>query len=278
MSQQEHSIAISHASLTLTASLHLPEPAQGKEGSDSGFPLVVICHGFIGSRIGVNRLFVRAARQMAENGYAVLRFDYAGCGESTGSYGAEGLRSMVQQTKTVLDYARTIPQVDPKRISLLGHSLGGATAVLTASKDPRIQELILWAPVAHPYQDIADIVGKPLVQQALQQGTADYLSYTLHDIFFTSLQQEQPLFACQQVDGDVLILHGSADEVISTDYCFLYDKMMKQRQRGTVEKEVIFGADHTFSQLAHQDLLIERTSQWLKDRVKKAADWNHWTI
>ena len=48
---------------------------------------------------------MKTARELAEDGYLVLRFDYIGCGESSGEYGAEGLESMVLQTRSVLDYA-----------------------------------------------------------------------------------------------------------------------------------------------------------------------------
>ncbi|MFD2673677.1 alpha/beta hydrolase [Marinicrinis sediminis] len=268
-------LSIPYQQLELAATLHLPGDL-AQPGVST--PLVLICHGFTGSRIGANRLFVHGARALQKKGYAVLRFDYAGCGESTGDYGAEGLQSMVQQTKAVLDYARhSLDSFTPSEIILLGHSLGGATAVLTAVTEPQIDKLILWAPVAHPYQDIMEIVGKPQVEQALRDGSVPYLSYRLQERFFHSLQQCQPLFDAQRVQGDALILHGSSDDVIPTDYCFLYDKVLKLRNAGTVSKEVLFQADHTFSRLEHQEQLFELTLAWLA-RMDRRQDWQGWNI
>jgi dienelactone hydrolase len=67
----EKPIKIPAGNLELAGSLHLPR----KKGKHS-IPIIIICHGFIGSRIGVDRLFVQAAREFASKGYAVLRVDY----------------------------------------------------------------------------------------------------------------------------------------------------------------------------------------------------------
>ena len=78
----ERQITIRHNQEELTATIHYPlkEAAQG--GRCNRIPLVIICHGFVGSRIGVDRLFVKTARAFAEDGYMVIRFDYIGCGRA----------------------------------------------------------------------------------------------------------------------------------------------------------------------------------------------------
>lgn len=82
----ERQISIRHGQEELTATIHYPVVKDIKEEkSQQRVPLAVICHGFVGSRIGVDRLFVKTARELAEDGYLVLRFDYIGCGESSGS-------------------------------------------------------------------------------------------------------------------------------------------------------------------------------------------------
>lgn len=115
---------------------------------------VLICHGFVGSRIGVDRLFVKAARDMAAHGFNVVRFDYAGCGESEGEYGAGGMDALLRQTRDVLEHVRNMESGAPGRLILLGHSLGGAVSLLTAARDSRVDGLVLWAPVLRPFEDI----------------------------------------------------------------------------------------------------------------------------
>ena len=173
-------ITIQSNQVELSATLHLPQ----HRSAGIKFPLVIICHGFVGNRIGVNRLFVKASRQFASHGLAVLRFDYEGCGESFGEYGSYGLERFIQQTKDVIDYVKGIHQVDQQQIFLLGHSLGGAIAALTASNDQRIKGLIMWAAVGHPFHDIVKIVGHEKYQMSLSHPYVDYEGFRINETFF----------------------------------------------------------------------------------------------
>lgn len=276
----EHHITIRSEQYELAATLHYP-PAEeeGGKGCGSGrYPIIIICHGFVGTRIGVDRLFVLAAREFARHGYMVLRFDYGGCGESTGDYGAGGLNALIDQTRTVLDYALDIDCVDPQRVVLLGHSLGGAVAILTAARDKRVKSLVLWSAVAYPFNDIVNITGKKTYETAVQCGSADHLGYALQPVFFESLSQHQPFEQLRKFNGDVLLVHGTADDVIPVDYCFLYQKLFWLRSQGQCEKEVIFQADHTFTGSLAKEQLLTKTRDWLLYIDKRKNDWNDWTI
>nr|WP_211338207.1 alpha/beta fold hydrolase [Brevibacillus gelatini] len=261
MSSLERTLHIPSDTVTLTATLHEPEQQNGKIVAK--YPLVVICHGFIGSRVGVNRLFVKAARELAAHGFGVLRFDYGGCGESDGDYGAGGLDVLLKQTRDVLDYVAGLEHVDQERITLIGHSLGGAVSVLTASQDKRIHSLALWAPVAQPFDDIVRIVGEQEYQDALTLGNTDHNGYLLTGRFFQSLHGAQPLRHAKQFEGDVLILHGNRDDVIPVDAMFHYERELHLRRRGACETEVIVGGDHTFSSADSYSKLIGSTIGWL---------------
>ncbi|MEO3946933.1 alpha/beta hydrolase [Gorillibacterium sp. CAU 1737] len=242
----------------LAATLHRPEG----EGLPPA-PLVVICHGFVGSRIGVDRLFVKTSRQLADAGLNVLRFDYAGCGESEGDYGAGGLDSMVQQTRAVLDHALALPGVAAEDVTLLGHSLGGAVAILTATLDKRVKKLVLWSPVANPFGDIVRIVGREVYEQALQEGHADYLGYRLSSGYFQSLSDHHPFQEARRFAGPILLVHGTGDDVIPVDYSFLYHKIFRIRREGCCEKELVPGGNHTFSSEDSVARAINRTRSWL---------------
>jgi dipeptidyl aminopeptidase/acylaminoacyl peptidase len=272
----EKPLIISHEGLALTATLHYP----AKDGAcpDRKMPLVVICHGFIGSRIGVDRLFLLASRQLAQRGFLVIRFDYAGCGESEGVYGEHGLDSMIAQTRSVLDYGLSLDCVDPLRVTLLGHSLGGAVALLAGSKDRRVKSLALWSPVAHPFNDIVRIVGRELYNETVTKGQADYLGYSLRPEFFESLQQHQPFQEARKFQGDVYIAHGTSDDVIPTDYSFLLEKTFWLRGEGRCDKNILFQADHTYSHGHHKEELYRSTTDWLTGHEKRQQDWQHWSI
>ena len=78
---------------------------------------------------------------LAKRGYKVLTVDYTGCGESKGKY----LGSMNNPTGDVMDLLNYL-KID-KEIVLIGHSLGGFTALKVASLHDEIKKVVLLAPI-----------------------------------------------------------------------------------------------------------------------------------
>ena len=273
----ERPMTIRYGQINLAATLHYP--AWGDHREVSRHPVVVICHGFVGSRIGTDRLFVKAARELAAHGFVVLRFDYAGCGESSGDYGATGVDSWIEQTRYALDAALGLDFADTGNVTLLGHSLGGAVAVLTGAIDKRVRNLVLWAPVGHPFQDIVSIVGKARYEEAITKGAAEFAGYRLQSSFFQSLSEAQPFLQAKQFAGDVFLVHGSSDAVITAEYSFLYQKVFRTRPNGGLcDKEIITHADHTFSTKGHAARAIGHTVDWLKNKETRKQGWYEWEI
>lgn len=258
----------------LAVTMHYPEGG----GAGDCLPLIVLCHGFTGSRIGVDRLFVQAARYFSDAGYLVVRFDYSGCGESTGSYGDGGMEQLVKETRIMLDYTLSFDCVDLSRVALLGHSLGGAVAVQTACRDKRVKRLVLWAPVAHPLADIVRIIGPETHRNIIATGQTDYLGYTLTDRFLQSLANAHPLQETRQIRGDVLVLHGAEDEVIASDAAHLYQKAFWLRSDGISDKEILPRADHSFTGQEARSKLFRMTADWLRIHDPKRGEWNHYVI
>ncbi|WP_394232411.1 alpha/beta hydrolase family protein [Niallia oryzisoli] len=258
------SIFIDWKQETLSASIDYPENmVEGEK-----YPLVIICHGFIGSKVGVDRLFVKTAQELNQDQTIVLRFDLSGCGESSGDYGKTGLHDFIDQLRTVIDYACHLQQIDPEQITLLGHSLGGATVVLTAAGDKRIKRLILWSSVANPYEDIRRIVGKEKGRSLKNGAEVDYCGYSLTKPFFESLSYYQPLQMAAHFPGNVLILHGTDDEDIPVKYAKEYEAAFSKRLNGKATSYEILGANHTISNSVHFSDLIRTTRNWLENELE----------
>lgn len=275
----ERNIVIRHNGEELTASIHYPNKEKGTlSRCKDRLPLAVICHGFVGNRIGVDRIFVKAARELAQDGYMVIRFDYVGCGESSGNYGSEDMESMIAQTRAVLDYGVSSADVDPQRVTLIGHSLGGAVALLTSVRDRRVKNLVLWAAVGYPFNDIVKIVGREAYDRSVKSGAADYVGYSFTPVYFNSLASFQPFQEASKFSGDVLVIHGTSDDVIPVDYAFLYQKLFWTRPEGRCDKEIIFQADHTFSSGPAQQQLLKRTREWLNESEHLQTEWQNWMI
>lgn len=64
----------------------------------------------------------------SELGFITLRFDKRGCGKSGGNYLEAGLSDFIYDAKCALNTLRSVPEVDPNRVLVLGHSEGAFIA------------------------------------------------------------------------------------------------------------------------------------------------------
>ncbi|MDM0003435.1 alpha/beta fold hydrolase [Variovorax sp. J22G73] len=102
-------------------------------------PTVVMHNGFDGS---VEEMHYVAAVALAERGYNVLSFDGPG---QPGPMHREGLvlrPDWEHVVGPVLDHVLARPDVDARRVALLGNSLGGVLAPRAAAFEPRIRALV----------------------------------------------------------------------------------------------------------------------------------------
>jgi pimeloyl-ACP methyl ester carboxylesterase len=103
-------------------------------------PAFIVLHGFGGNKDGHGQVVV--AKQFTQWGYATLRIDFRGCGESEGERGRIICLDQVADTRNALTYLGTRPEVDPERIALVGSSFGAAVAVFTGGADRRVAAVI----------------------------------------------------------------------------------------------------------------------------------------
>lgn len=83
-----------------------------------------------------NRAAVRIARLLARQGIGVLRFDFAGLGESEGDFAHSRFSFDVQDLQAA---ARALDTQGKTASLLIGHSLGGAAAIAAATGLPSIR-------------------------------------------------------------------------------------------------------------------------------------------
>jgi len=118
--------------LKLTGVLHVPD----RRGPRERRPAFLVLHGFGSNKDSGGS--VATARMFTDLGYAALRFDMRGCGESEGARGRVICLEQVEDTKSALTFLATRPEIDPDRIGAMGASFGAAVAVYTAGVDQRI--------------------------------------------------------------------------------------------------------------------------------------------
>lgn len=99
-------------------------------------PAVVLLHGFPGNERNLD-----LAQDMRRAGWDVLYFNYRG---SWGTPGRFSFTNSIDDTKAAIAYLRQPAvsaklRLDPERIVLVGHSMGGFMAVQAAAADPSIR-------------------------------------------------------------------------------------------------------------------------------------------
>lgn len=72
----------------------------------------------------------------------MMRFDFRGCGQSEGERGRILCLDQVADTKNAISYMAKRPEVDPRRVALIGSSFGAAVAIYTAGVDERVAAVI----------------------------------------------------------------------------------------------------------------------------------------
>lgn len=133
---------------TLPAYLYIPLKADKQEK----FPAMLALHGTgeLGKQLvdGKSRLANRAlARELAERGYVVIAPDYPSMGElldynfATDRYESGTMKAIFDHMRCV-DLLQSRSDVDPERIGVIGHSLGGHNAMFAGAFDTRLKVIV----------------------------------------------------------------------------------------------------------------------------------------
>ena len=247
-------ISFSSGEYNIAGSLNLPE-------GEGPFPLVILVHGSGASdrneQIGPNQPFMDIAAQLAQAGIASLRYD-----KRTYTYAKEfaGLTDITVQDETIddvlaaLDFASTLPEIDNKRIYILGHSLGGYLMPRIAEQTPEAAGYIMLAPSARPLEDLileqtqyilsidkttAQETKDKLLQQT--EKTVELIKSLTPDSdlsaeqlmgvpasYWLDLQKYDPLTTLTKIEKPILIMQGGRDyQVTSTDYQLWQEALAK---------------------------------------------------
>lgn len=125
--------------LTITAMMNVP-------AGDGPFAVVVLLHGYYdraGYWSGMGTW--QAAEYLARSGYMTIAPDFRGWGasDSAANLFATGL---VADTLNLVSSLSSVPQADPTRVGIWGHSMGGGVATKALVVDRRIRAGVLYAP------------------------------------------------------------------------------------------------------------------------------------
>ena len=155
----------------------------------------------------------RLSSALTATGWAVLRFDFAGIGESGGDFVDKTFTSNVEDVVTAAQFLRE-RMTGP--LALFGHSLGGAATLLAAQRIGDVASVTVLAAPSTPAQlraalgEIADRVEREGVVTATIAGRTFRVSAGL----LADLERHEQEKRIAALGCPLLILHALDDEVV----------------------------------------------------------------
>lgn len=132
----EQRVTFNFNGLTLAGVVRVPDGTLANERRAA----FMVLHGF-GSNMTAGNV-LKPCAMLDELGYATLRFDMPGCGESEGEKGRLICLEQVGAISEALSMLARHAQIDPGRIGVIGSSFGAAVAVYAGGVDSRIAAVV----------------------------------------------------------------------------------------------------------------------------------------
>lgn len=240
LSFTERDLKFPSGSLSFPATLCLPAGAKGK------VPVVVLVHGSGAhdrdETIGPNKPFRDLARGLAAEGIATLRYEkrthafLAQINPSTLTLDDETIDDAV----AALAFARTLPEADPGKVFILGHSQGATFSPVIAERgkargailmaamerpvDQTIQEQIAFQGkrAGKPDEEIAkqvDGLKKTFARVRSGEAPDQEMVFLANALYWRSFLSHDTLAELRRLQAPVLLLQGGKDvQVLKVDY------------------------------------------------------------
>ncbi len=242
----------------------------GQPQVDGPVPAVVMLHGFASVKDEVGEMYKRLAAALGERGIASIRIDFRGWGESGGGMENSTVTGMVEDAAVAYEYMASQDFVDASQMGVLGFSLGGRIAIVTAGQNPDwYASMGLWStggnidPVTFQGEEAYDTA------QAEGQVTLDlgWTMITLGSEFFDSLtaydvEEEYPKYS-----GPVFVVAGTDDP----DPAEYFDWYLENAQGELRAGLLVEGGDHIYAVLTDDQTMAEKV-------IATTADWFAMTL
>jgi dipeptidyl aminopeptidase/acylaminoacyl peptidase len=232
-------------------------PARLFRPADGGnkAPGVLLCPGRLREIEGLEFL----ARAMAEQGMVVLATQYRGM----------DMRPDDQDCLDGLDHLSRLPDVDSRRLSIVGHSRGAMAGLRVASRTDRLAAVVALQPVA-------DLSAYVLATRSYAPSRYEALCRGMGETPEAVAEAYRPLSAIHYADRiriPVLLLAGTQDLHAPVDESLRMRDALVAAGNHDVHLEVLDGVGHFFEKMysgyQHADV-IARVLGWLAPRLALA--------
>ncbi len=201
----------------------------------------------------------RITSALTEAGIAVLSFDFAGLGSSEGDFAESTFAADVDDLVAAAGYLREVAQAPSL---LVGHSLGGAAAIMAAPRIPELRAVAtIGAPadpthVQHLFADGMEDIrtdGRATVRIAGRE-------FCVGAGLVQDLASHRPTEVLRTLDAAVMVFHSPVDEVVDVDNAReLYTAARHPKSFVSLDT-----ADHLLSDPRDARYVAAVTASWLE--------------
>lgn len=203
-------------------------------------PAVVVLHGWGGNAA----LMLPLARPLHAAGFATLFVD-ARCHGASDEDSFASLPRFAEDVEHAFDWLATRAGVDPRRIALLGHSVGAGAVLLAASRRPQVAAVVSVAAFSHPAAMMRRwLAARRLPERPVGRYILDYVQRTIGHRF----DDIAPVATVSRIRRPVLLVHGEDDEVVPIDEAH---QIFAARGETPVELITVSGDHESFADLEH---------------------------
>jgi alpha-beta hydrolase superfamily lysophospholipase len=231
-------IPIAGGSLALV--LHLPAGA-------ARAACVVACHGLGASKDSDKYRLLGEAVPAA--GLALARFDFRGCGESSGREEETTVGTRVEDVRAVLARLAGHPRLDG-RIGLLGSSMGGFVALHVAAARGDGPPVVTWNAPAN----LADLAARAADTPGVGRALVEEQRARRYAVTPAGVRRH-------------LVIQGEADEVVAP----AHGRALHARAADPRDLVLLPGADHRLTDPGHRQEAVGRSIAWLRRHLAGAA-------